>query len=373
MLPVPTPDVLPLPAPAIVFKILLVVTFLLHVIPMNGVLGGNLVVFGSLLAGRNKPDSHAARMGRDLSRVLPIFISWAITFGIAPLLFVQVIYGQTFFPSTILIGWYWYALIPLLIIGYYGVYLLRENWDRLGGKAPFLSLGVSLFFLFIGWLWATNLALNHRPDTWMQHYLDHPAGTHLLIPDPMLIPRYLHFLVGATAVSGIIVAVMGWIKQRSEPEYGGAVIKMGSHIFLGATGVQVAVGIWFLLSLPSEKMWLFLGKDLVASGLFGLALVGGIAALGLFFMAASKRSGKLVGAGVGAISVTLSSMLVMRQLLRQAYLEPEVVDVSAMPMEPQWLVIVIFLALFVWGIVYIARLLALYVGSFKASKAEEVS
>ncbi len=369
---VPTPDVLPLPAPAIVFKVLLVVTFLLHVIPMNGVLGGNLVVLGSLLTGRSRPDSHAARMGRDLSKVLPIFISWAITFGIAPLLFVQVIYGQTFFSSAILIAWYWYAIIPMLILGYYGVYLLRAHWDRLGSYAPLLSLAACLFFLAIGWFFSTNLVLNHRPDAWMEHYLAHPSGNALFFGDAMLIPRYLHFLVGAVAVSGLIVAVMGWIKQRSEPEYGGAVIKLGSHIFLGATLVQVGVGIWFLLSLPSDKMWLFLGQDLVATGIFGLALVAGIAGFALVFMAASKQSGRLLGAGLGAVSLTLSCMLVMRQLLRQAYLEPEVVDVAAMPMEPQWLLIVLFLAVFIWGIVYIGRLVAQYVGSFKSVEPGEV-
>ena len=34
-----------------------------------------------------------------------------LTFGVAPLLFVQALWGQLFFPSSVLIAWWWLAVI----------------------------------------------------------------------------------------------------------------------------------------------------------------------------------------------------------------------------------------------------------------------
>ena len=52
-------------------------------------------------------------------------ISLAITFGIAPLLFIQVILGRFFYTATILVGWAWFGMLVLLTVGYYLNYVAK--------------------------------------------------------------------------------------------------------------------------------------------------------------------------------------------------------------------------------------------------------
>jgi cytochrome c len=90
-LPSPLPD--PLPAPAWLWQVLLVFTFVLHIVPMNLVMGGSFLAAWSI-SRRNEPHTELAR---QLVRMLPPAQALTITLGVAPLLFLQVLYGQLFF------------------------------------------------------------------------------------------------------------------------------------------------------------------------------------------------------------------------------------------------------------------------------------
>ena len=76
----------------------------------NVTLGGALLAAFSGGAGRGRD---AARM--LLAKVNSWTISGAITLGIAPLLFVQVVLGRFFYSATILLGWVWLGMLLLLI------------------------------------------------------------------------------------------------------------------------------------------------------------------------------------------------------------------------------------------------------------------
>ena len=91
----------------VLFRGLLLLTFLLHLVPMNLVLGG------ALLALVDTSDRRIPRRARDTARsaafttALPTLIAATITFGVAPLLFLQVLYGRAFFGSAVLMAWSW--------------------------------------------------------------------------------------------------------------------------------------------------------------------------------------------------------------------------------------------------------------------------
>jgi len=50
-----------------------------------------------------------------LAPMLPVFVSFTVTLGVAALLFVQVIYGNLLYTSSILIGAAWLGVVPLVI------------------------------------------------------------------------------------------------------------------------------------------------------------------------------------------------------------------------------------------------------------------
>src|SRR4030066_1191384 len=116
---IPVIDPMPLPAPFWLFKFLLVFTFILHIIAMNFMLGGGIIAFFARLF--SKSENHQ-RLFEDTSRKIPSLLAATITLGVAPLLFVQVLYGQFFYTSSILMAWPWFLVIVLLTVGYYGFY-----------------------------------------------------------------------------------------------------------------------------------------------------------------------------------------------------------------------------------------------------------
>src|SRR5512135_480136 len=95
---IPALDPAPLPGPPWLFQVLWVLTFLIHILLVNTVLGGSLL---AALAGL----SGAAR--REVQTLVTAVNSWtialAVTFAIAPLLFIQVVLGRFFYTATVLV------------------------------------------------------------------------------------------------------------------------------------------------------------------------------------------------------------------------------------------------------------------------------
>ena len=89
---IPALDAAGLPGPPWLFHFLLVFTFFLHLIFMNLTLGGTLMAFVANLRGGNRPADPNAVLAKRLMGVNTYAISLAITTGVAPLLFVQVLY-----------------------------------------------------------------------------------------------------------------------------------------------------------------------------------------------------------------------------------------------------------------------------------------
>ncbi len=108
---------------------------------------------------------------------MPIIIAAGVNLGVVPLLFIQVAYYKFFYPATILMAWFWLAIIVLLIPAYYGVYLyawqLRKGengiqpWRRAAGWLA------ALFFIAIGFIFANGLSLMDHVDRWEEIWLRH--------------------------------------------------------------------------------------------------------------------------------------------------------------------------------------------------------
>ena len=97
---------------------------------------------------------------------LPLGFSYLVTFGIPPLLFVQVLYGQMFYSSSVLVGAFWIAVVPLLILAYAMVYshkLTRRTRPRI--QIWVLSIA-ALAMLSVGFIYVNNLTLSMTPERW---------------------------------------------------------------------------------------------------------------------------------------------------------------------------------------------------------------
>ncbi len=348
VLPIPTPDPMPLPGPAWLMMTLLLVTFLLHLVAMNLTLGGTAIAL--VCSVRRKRDAFAGRLAEDLLGILPFSLAFTITLGVAALLFVQVLYGNLLYASSILIGAFWIAVIPVLIVAYYGLYYAKSKPSRSAGL--WLSL---LLLLGIGFVYVNNFTLMMSPQRWLGMYRHSTSGLNLNWSDPTLAPRYLHFMLSAFAVAGLIVFAAGAWKRSTE--YGQWMLQHGSRWFVFPTVLNYAVGMWFLLALPRNVLMDLFGGSALAASLIGIGMLLPLAAIAHVILAA-KTDKTLLHArlGVAATLLTLVVMVAVRQIVRTGYVAP-FARIQELPASPQWSVIGLFLFLFVAGLVVLYLML----------------
>jgi hypothetical protein len=359
---IPQPDPLPLPAPTWLIWFLLMLTFLLHLLPMNFLLGGSLLGALSRHLGGPGRREHHPQLAGFFSKALPVTTAATITMGIAPLLLVQVLFGRLFFASSILMAWYWLAVIPLLCLGYYGVYLIAFKEPKLGAALPLVSWGSTLIFVAIGFLFVNNMSLMLRPEVFLEKYQASAMGWHLNLDDPTVYPRFLHMFTGALAVTGMIVALYGSIKQRAEQAYGRWLMRYGTLWFVIPTVVTVLFGLWWLIVLPREVMLQFMGQDMVATAALGLGVVFALGSLMMMVLAIQARQpGRLIQASALTLLLTLVFMITIRDQVRAGSLEMAGYE-PVRWVDPQWGILIVFLLLLVaaiatviWMVVKLAK------------------
>jgi hypothetical protein len=344
----PQVDPLPLPAPPWLLWSLLLLTFFLHVLPMNFVLGGSIISVVSWF--RSGSDENHRRLAHFMGRLTPTVVAAAITFGVAPLLFVQTLYGRLIFSSAILMAWFWLGVVPLLILAYYGTYLIAFKQDQLGRSAGFVSLLVSLLFLCIGFLYSNNMSMMLRPETFLEAHRADAGGFHLNLADPSLVPRFLHMLLGAIAVAAVVVCFAGVSALAKDREHARWAIRYGALCFFVSTALNFLTGLWWLGMLPREVMLRFAGQSVVATASLTLGALLGLGALIMMTLSINaKEPEKLVKGSAWALALTIVAMLFSRDEVRKGMLGLAGFEVPTW-IEPQWGVIAIFAILLVAGL-----------------------
>ena len=339
---IPTPD--SIPTAWGYFQFLLLLTFPLHLFFMNAVIGSSAIALSAHLKG----DDQSRDLAYELAKAIPLLIALAVNFGVAPLLFTQVLYGHLLYTSSVLMGVFWILIIPMLLIAYYATYWYDFKFATLG-RAGILVLAFGyLVFLIIGFFLSNNMTLMLHPETWGA-YLDNSAGTLLNTGDSSLWPRYLHFMVGGSAIGGLFVALYGRFIARRDQALGAHATVVGLKLFLALTLVQIAIGVWFLVALPREQMLIFMGRNGLATASFMIALVLILAAL---FTALKKR----VYLTAGLAAVLVYCMVFMRDFLRGGYLR-DVFTMEMLQVVPQYSSLFLFLITLVIGLALVIWML----------------
>ena len=205
----PFPSGLPLPTAA--YLALYLVTLWVHIAFMNYVLAGSATLAaGLVVGGRSSKEHPVCALLRDW---MPFMLSAAITAGIAPLLFLQVLYQEQFYTANLLLFFRWMAILPALILGFYLGYLLKKDPapGRSRGGRVALGFGVFACLAFVGWSWVENHLLSVQPEErWREHYL---SGAHVY-GSPELVPRLLLWFVAAFPTMALMVGWQLWDRSR---------------------------------------------------------------------------------------------------------------------------------------------------------------
>lgn len=343
---VPALDPTPIPGPAWLFHVLLVLTFFLHVVFLNLTLGGTLLAaVAQSFAGGRAGDPRTVLAAR-LMRLNTYGISFTITTGVAPLLFVQVLYQPLFYTATLLIAGAWLAMLGLLLLGYYSayVYKFRGAPAHGGGGTVWLWLSAALFLAIAAVHVAVNL-IHSQPAGWVA-LAEHPWS---VLRDHTFGVRLLHFVAAAVAWSAVVVTWWSVREARAgrEVELNRGIARFAWRWALGALVLQVIDGFALLLLVPRRLLaGLFEGGAATLVPLAAAVLLG----LGLLLMLARVRDPVAEGGAVTAVAATLvvvvAAMSVTRHQVRALYLEP-LADSLRAATAPQWALFALFAMLLV--------------------------
>jgi len=358
---IPAADRAPLPAPVWLFQILLVLTFFLHLLPMNFLVGAGSYLFVSKLRGNG--DETARRFSDILRKMLPVTTAATITLGVAPLLFVQVLYGQFFYASSILVGSFWFLVIPLLIFAYYAFY--KESF----GRAPKWVFGLGVLFVFyVGFMLSYNSQLLMDPSGWKAHHEVGGSGRLAFAGEILgktFFPRWIHMMTGAFTIAGLWFFVIGMVKAKSDPAVAGFAKRKGAAFFVVGTLVSIVTGFWFLFGLPEGLRDAFLNGSIGGGLPWMVAPVLSLAAAFLLREAAVRGDGwgGRGPAGIALGIVSLVAMVWLRHALRDRALEASVQFRAAdLATDPQWGVVAVFLVVFLAGLGVVWAMLRMVLG-----------
>ena len=334
---IPSPDTIP--APAWLFLVLDILFFAIHILLINVILGGSLITLVSRL--KSKDDLLENRLHGSIADKLPTTFALGVNMGVAPLLFLQVIYGNLFYASSVLLAVYWILIIPLIILAYYGAYIHIRKYDSSAMLSKISIWIAALILLYIGFVFVNNMTLMTQPDHWGA-YFDNRDGTILNWGDVTLIPRYLHFVAASVAVAGLFMAMIWTSRQKKGIEGAEAKVKSSLLIFGYATIVQVVVGLWLLLAIPREYMLNFMGGDMLSTIVFMLGFLSAIGAIATAF--ANKFRPTL-----SMLLLTILAMVIIRHQLRAMYLDSKF-SLSSLEMTPQYGVMILFFIVLIIGL-----------------------
>ncbi len=205
-----------IPAPPILFQWLMVLTWAMHILFVNLVLGGGALAIAGFL---RRKDPLWGRLSRAMTQVTKVALSLAIVLGVAPLLFTQVIYDPMWYASNVLSAAWVMGFIYALGLGYtcWFVFSFRNKEGASSGDLLWAVAAILLFALN-GLVMHVLSVQSILPAKWLEWYA--PQG----VPDmsglkihAFSFPRFAFFFAAAVAGTGIfLLAYADYFRSRSD-------------------------------------------------------------------------------------------------------------------------------------------------------------
>lgn len=369
----PNVDPIPLPAPVELFKILHNLTLSLHFIAVQILLGGLLIGTALGFLARNSKDETKLLFRKESAKTLalrlPVVMTYVINLGVPPLLFLQVLYGRSFYTSSVLIGVFWIAVIFLLMGAYWHIYRYAGGFE---------DEKISWHKGLVGWIlviaiakiYSTTMTLMLKPEVWNQMYAASPYGTHLPPADPTLLPRWLFMLTGGLVAGGLWMVWLSSSKNVSD-RISGYLSKLGGKIATVGVLINVPIAFWVIHAQPQSVF-----NGLASNVLYktaGILWLGSM--LGIFIFSVWRGFGKSSAlpnryVGLCLIIVAMLSAVICRDGIRDITLMEKGFNVLQRNVVTNWYVVGIFLGSFVLGLVAIGWLINVMVGAKPQVKKE---
>lgn len=320
---------------------LLVITLALHAVFVGYVLGGVGWTVVAAIRGTRSPIREAARDW------LPFALGAAITAGVAPLLFVQLVYQERFYTANLLLFHRWMAVVPALIIGFYLLYLHKS--EQVAGRAGQIAIAVAaaLCFGFVAWSWTENHLLSQDRSAWRALY----ESGGMLYVSPAVGPRLLVWL---TAALPIFAAGAAWqVRARAGADASGPSVRRLGIAALVGIAASAGAALW-LYAVMSDDARFDLDQPMLAAWWLGLAVARAAEAVAWILVVrrpdgAAARRWLARASAAGFLAIVTGAMV--REGARLHALEP---------LRERWLLSGGQLLFMIAAVVSIAAMIVLY-------------
>lgn len=341
------------PAHPLIFLVLGVVTFALHMTAVNVMLG----TLGLSAWGSFSQNPYWQRLAGALGTTAKVAVSIAIVLGVAPLLFVQVIYDPFWYTSNVISAWWLLGFLAILTVAYlalYRFYGLNHQYAEDGSALPIQGapqgglwlVGSFILIVTCGVIMHAVVNQSLQPGEWMNWYA--PEG----VVDPhgrelhsITIARVAFFLLLSIPVTaGWLFGMRRYLLSAGEEDYGYIdFIENLAHNMarIGSLLVLLAGAAW-MMTLPESMVW-FRSSLWMLLGLIPLAYFGAMSFI-------QKKRVLCIFCNYMAFGMTLIMAIVLaalREVLRfVTLLEAAGWDALAYKVNMDWSSTVIFFVTF---------------------------
>lgn len=317
--PVPHDLPLPLPVPEWLLIACLVIFFLVHILFVNLMVGGSLLVVWLEWLGRK--EGKWDRLAHAIAETITVNKSLAVVMGIGPLLCINLLYTMQWYSANALTGHAWLLIVPLVIVAFLLTYLHKYTWDawshgRLKNLHLITGIAAAFFFLFIPFIFLVNVNLMLFPSEW-----EKVRGFFSSLRVGNVLPRYFHFLAASIAMTGLFLA--GWFGRKNadlshlEGFTRPGLRRLFYRVCAYVTLAQFVLGPLLLFTLPAVGITSRLYVIIVSGAAVGLITL-------LILFAELKRDDARIGGLyrliVGLFSVVVLGMGSGRHVYREASL-----------------------------------------------------
>jgi hypothetical protein len=246
------------PSHPVIFLILGVLTFALHIAAVQVMLGAATLT----LRGAFQADVKWRRLASAMLVTAKIAVSVAIVIGVAPLLFVQVVYDPFWYTSNVLSAWWVIGFILLLIGGYIAMYAFYwKNHDIVadGGRGGYWMVLSIALLLAVGFIVHSLSNQMFYPERWIEWYAPggqiDPSGHSL---HQWHLSRFLFFISLSAPVTGAwLLAYRRYLQGAKETDvaYLGFVLGLAQRLMVIGGVVSVLIGAAWMMTLPEKMQW----------------------------------------------------------------------------------------------------------------------
>lgn len=319
------PNDIPLPIPTggldivdMVFHILLVVAWVVHILFINVLIGASTASVYYNKRGAREKSVVFDRVAYLLTTPVTISENMGALWGVAPLLLISVMFTPLFYSAAIMNSPQWLHIIYGNIAAFLLSYLYKYTWHPLEHrKSLHITIGTAsvALFLTLPLVFMATVQLYMTPTTWT-------ANTHfwdaLFRPDTFF--RLVHFYLASFAVTGLFMMIYGYYKRKNEDEVtrqaGDVLVNTGKSWFLIPTLLNLFAGPLVLFHFPSYGI-----ENFFNAGWYWLIVLGVVAIIAAGYLTVKDFFNPDISAGklwsiVALATVTVLSMATMRHGMR---------------------------------------------------------